>query len=326
MASISLVIATRDLSRRLDPLDRFEGRDCEIIVVEGNNPSRQRNRGAKLASGDVLYFLDEDVMLPPSTLGRARKAFENDSSLAALGGPNLTPARDSFLQKIFGAALGSGWGTGKSQARYAPVGKRREAGEKELILSNLLVRADVFESTKGFHESLYPNEENELLDRVKTGKWRVVYDPALFVLKSQRNSFGAFSRQLFGYGKGRARQLALFPSWKGLFHTLPALFLTYLLFLSFAPVPLLALPLIAYAGLTAIFSLSSATSLRNPFAFPFLLVAFPLLHLSYGLGFVIGSLSLLQKRPVVMTEPGRKVTLQKENLPLEEKGSSKKTF
>ncbi len=56
-----------------------------------------------------------------------------------------------------------------SRARYRAVGGRRRCGEKELILCNLLLSRKVFLSNGGFREDLYPNEENEFLNRLLAG-------------------------------------------------------------------------------------------------------------------------------------------------------------
>jgi glycosyltransferase involved in cell wall biosynthesis len=50
------------------------------------NAGGARNIGIGAASGDVLAFLDADVVAPPDWLARARAAFERDSGIVAVGG------------------------------------------------------------------------------------------------------------------------------------------------------------------------------------------------------------------------------------------------
>src|SRR5437870_10420584 len=63
-----------------------EGPEELIVVEEGGGPADARNRGAARASGDVLVFVDADVVVHPDAFARIRRTFEADSSLAALFG------------------------------------------------------------------------------------------------------------------------------------------------------------------------------------------------------------------------------------------------
>ena len=61
----------------------------ELIVVERAarpGPAAARNEGADRAAGDVLVFIDADVLPRPDTFRRIRAAFEKDPDLAAVFG------------------------------------------------------------------------------------------------------------------------------------------------------------------------------------------------------------------------------------------------
>src|SRR5262249_5000753 len=59
----------------------------ELIVVEdGGGPADARNRGASLARGDVLVFVDADVVVHPDAFARIRADFDRDPDLGALFG------------------------------------------------------------------------------------------------------------------------------------------------------------------------------------------------------------------------------------------------
>ena len=64
------------------------GADEVIVVTEPprTGPSAARNRGVEDAAGDVLVFVDADVVVHPDALGRIRDAFTADPSLTALFG------------------------------------------------------------------------------------------------------------------------------------------------------------------------------------------------------------------------------------------------
>ena len=61
----------------------------EIVLVDdgpSRSPARLRNQGAKRAQGDVLLFIDADVVLHEDAVERLRRAFEEDPDLVAAFG------------------------------------------------------------------------------------------------------------------------------------------------------------------------------------------------------------------------------------------------
>src|SRR5438046_3174896 len=108
---ISVVIPARDaesvLSRCLDAIEQSSHIPHELIVVDDNStdstaaiahrsgakvlktiaqsgPGGARNLGARAATGEVLLFVDADVVIQPNTLARVLWHFQKDSLLAAL--------------------------------------------------------------------------------------------------------------------------------------------------------------------------------------------------------------------------------------------------
>ncbi|ABB33112.2 glycosyl transferase family 2 [Geobacter metallireducens RCH3] len=260
----------------------------EVLVAEGCSPSRQRNRAAAMAKGKLVYFLDDDSLVDPAFLQRAVERFV-DPRVAAVGGPSLTPATDTFFQRAVGLVISSPFGGGGARNRYRRTGAARPSSERELILCNLAFRRELFLAFGGLDERLYPNEENELMDRLLTDGWLLVHDPELAIYRSQRPSFRAFMRQFFGYGTGRGEQTRI----AGLRHGIdfaPAFFLAYLLLLPWAPTLLWFIPLICYGALLIAAAVAAAWQGRAPAAIPLLFILFPTLHLSYGAGLLKGVL------------------------------------
>jgi glycosyltransferase involved in cell wall biosynthesis len=93
LPSVSIIIAARpgqteikavEAARQLIyPADRLE-----IIVARGKQPSVQRNTAIRSATGDLIYFLDDDSVPPPGNLRRAVELFR-DPKVKMIGGPNL---------------------------------------------------------------------------------------------------------------------------------------------------------------------------------------------------------------------------------------------
>lgn len=249
-------------------------------------PSRQRNLAAQQASGDLLYFLDDDSRPVPEALKLCARAFE-DQTVAVVGGPSLTPPGDSPLQRLFGVALCSFFGAGAMRNRYRSNGLLRQTTEQELILCNLAFRRESFLAAGGFDERLYPNEENELLDRINAAGHRLLHDPALAVERSQRPTLAAFMRQMRSYGRGRAQQ-TLLAGPRSLVSFAPLFFVCYLLALPLLPAGTVRfLPLLVYLILAALFSVGAVIASAR-LESVLVLLLYPVMHVCNGIGLLSG--------------------------------------
>jgi cellulose synthase/poly-beta-1,6-N-acetylglucosamine synthase-like glycosyltransferase len=276
-------------AQRLDyPADRLE-----IIVARGRQPSVQRNAAIKAARGDWLYFLDDDSVPPPGNLHQVLR-FMGDPAVTMVGGPNLCPPGAPSLEQVFAVVLGSWLAFGPSRARYARVGDARQTGEKELILCNLLARRDALLELGGFNEALYPNEENALMDELQKRGGKLMYDPEFFVHRRPRQTLKAFAKMLLTYGRGRAEQFRVHPTFGSTLNFVPPLFCLYLVVLpviesmTFVPPARIpewfAVPLAFYVLAILLQTLASMPArgvARSVAAMPLLVAS----HVLYGAGF-----------------------------------------
>jgi hypothetical protein len=258
----------------------------EVLVAEGRQPSRQRNLAVAASAGDILYFLDDDSKVLPGFLRKAVRDY-HEPKVVVVGGPSLTPDSDNILQHSFAMAFASIFGGGGMRNRYRQTGEIRMTCDQELILCNLSFRRETFLAHGGFDERLYPNEENELLEKVRRVGGRLIHDPGLSVFRSQRPSLKAFCRQLFSYGRGRGEQTILSSVVKPITF-IPSLFLIYLLLLPLMHKPVYYLPLLCYLISTVIIAGYEGTKNRRPLSALILPVVFPIFHLCYGFGMIRG--------------------------------------
>ncbi|EFK09608.1 glycosyltransferase, group 2 family protein [delta proteobacterium NaphS2] len=71
-----------------------------IRLPETGGPARARNAGARTAKGDILFFVDADVTIPPDALNQINRAFQGDAGLAAvLGSYDDAPYETNFFSQ-----------------------------------------------------------------------------------------------------------------------------------------------------------------------------------------------------------------------------------
>ena len=276
----------------------------QVIVVEGKQPARQRNEAIKRATGEIVFFFDDDVTVEKDIVNKMLEHYYN-GSVAVVGGPNLTPETDSHLQKCFGYIMASSLASYKMGTRYKQSGESREADEKELILCNLSSRRSVLDKEGAFVENLWPNEENELFNRLHGRGYSLIYDPDAVVYHSRRPSVASFVKQLFGYGRGRAEQTLIQPSSLRPVFLIPSVFLLYLisiplvillLHLSLRLSLIYSAPLFFYIACCLIGALKIAYQERDARSVLYLPWMFAMTHLPYGSGFLYGVLKQAHRK------------------------------
>jgi hypothetical protein len=164
-------------------------------------------------------------------------------------------------------------------------------------------RADLLE-LGGFDESLYPNEENALMDELQKRGAKLIYDPQFIVHRRPRPTLQAFCKMLVSYGRGRAEQFRLHPTPGSALNFVPPLFCVYLVaapLLALAVGPIVFAPLVLYLlavlGQTAV-SMTAKGFFRSLLASPLLVAS----HIFYGLGFWRGLFTKLKpsgEKPII---------------------------
>jgi hypothetical protein len=266
----------------------------EIFVAEGSHPARQRNAALEQARGDIIVFLDNDCTLAPDFWRELDAAFARPE-VEIVGGPALLRPEASPIEAMFHALLTHVLVVGPVSARYGARGKFRAATQAELILCNLAARRSLFARIGPLSTRLYPNEENEWLERAQVAGAGIYYDPNLQVFRPQRSTWIEMGKMLLRYGMGRTRQFWV-SGWRATpYQVLPLILL----------IPVVAFILgpaseIAFGALWLLVSLIVALTCdpRLPARLRIVAgLAAPLIPLTYALGQLIGWPALLISKP-----------------------------
>ena len=303
LPSVTVIIAARPDQSEIKAVAAARQLDyppelLEIIVARGRQPSVQRNTALRAARGELVFFLDDDSVAQPESLRRAAVHFA-DSKVQVVGGPNVCPPDAPALEQIFTLTLGNWIAFGPSRARYTPVGKLRDSGEKELILCNLVARRETMLELGGFNEALYPNEENALMDDIQARGGRLLYDPELFVYRRPRGTVKSFAKMLMTYGRGRAEQVRVNPTSGSALNFVPPLFCVFLVaFPILVMLPVVGIISLAAMGIYVVAVLAQLVMLvprggvlRSLETIPFIVLT----HILYGVGFWRGLFTKLNR-------------------------------
>jgi GT2 family glycosyltransferase len=141
-----------------------------LLSIEGpNGPAVARNRGAAQAHGDLLMFVDSDVVVHRDVLGRFLELFEHRRGLgAAFGAYDDAPADPGFFSQC--RNLGHSFV------------HQRSSGEARTFWAGLgAVRAAAFSAVDGFDERFRrPSVEDiDLGYRLAAAGFPIVLDPAI---------------------------------------------------------------------------------------------------------------------------------------------------
>lgn len=164
-----------------------EWRDLPVRYVHEPRQglSNARNAAVSKAEGRVLAFLDDDVAVESDWLEKLLEAFDADPAPAALGGKAILDSdlrRPPWWHEEFDGPAGHF--DGGDDVRTSDDGYRGMIG----IGANMAFDRRVFETYGRFRtdlgrtgSSLAMGEELELLDRLRGGGERLVYDPSVVV-------------------------------------------------------------------------------------------------------------------------------------------------
>ena len=180
--------------------------DSQVIIETEGSKSESRNKAVKRANGEILLFLDSDVILRRGFLRQIMDLFYYHS-VGVVGGVNVSIPGENKWEEISSTLLSSPIFMFKSVARYTPRGRIRETNESEIIGCCMAIRKEAFLEAGGFPLDVIPCEENVLIDRIQENGWKIIYNPYAIVYHKRAEFPGKYARKIFGYGMGRGIML-----------------------------------------------------------------------------------------------------------------------
>lgn len=289
---ISIIIPSapdRSVEPILQNLEKVRPKNAtfEIFVIKGTWPPVQRNMGIKAATGEYTFLFDDDIIIPEGSIEKALETFERNPDIQVVGGPNLTPPENDYIQHCFGFAHASPFVGLQTAARYRPIKGINRVTEKHLISCNLAFRTAVLKKHP-FDPEIFPNEENELISRISKNGHLLAYNPGFFVYHHRRKKLSAYMKQIFYWGQGRTMHILKKPMNFDLLFFVPLAFVVYLASLIWIQYSWYYLPLATYLLLNLVFVIETGLKFRKWSSMAVMFWLFPLTHIIYGLGLLTG--------------------------------------
>lgn len=274
-------------------VDEWCDERIKLIPTGKVGPATKRDMGSELSSGEILVFLDDDSYPKSDFLKIASKYFEDDQ-IVAIGGPAITPAEDSFWQKVSGAVFLSRVSGGNPE-RYISIGSVREVDDWPSV--NFMVRKKVFIEIGGFNSPYWPGEDTKLcLDLIEKTQKKILYIPNLVVWHHRRAGLFEHLKQIGAYGMHRGHFARIYPgNSRKLKYFLPSalllIFLTGILNLIVDLIPsFLWIPCLVAYILAVLYALYEISKIENIRIASMAAIYIPITHLYYGLKFIQGLL------------------------------------
>jgi len=238
------------------------------------------NMCIRQAQGKAMLVLDGHARIPADFLSNNLEVLEK-SGAGVVGGFWDTQGADSTWGKAIEGALSSWFGVGSARFRI-----EGEPGPVDVVPFGCF-RREVFERVGLYREALGSNADLDIFQRVHQAGFTVYLDSSIRATYFARPNLQSLARQMFRNGRWFPAHLkATRPR-----HLAPLVFVLGLIGLP--PLSLAWAPLIwvwgAMVGSYAVLRIGAR--LRNLDSGVRAAVVFPVMHLSYGLGWLAGFVS-----------------------------------
>ncbi|MBQ8538912.1 MAG: glycosyltransferase family 2 protein [Ruminococcus sp.] len=262
----------------------------KLVDSTNKNQATAWNEALMHATGDIIIRVDAHSKIPRYFV--AKNVFEINEGEDIVGGgrPNTTDGMTPWKLTLL-AAEESLFGSSVADYRRAP-------GQKIYLdsLFHAAYKREVFEKVGGFNEDLGRTEDNELHYRMRMAGYKFCCCPEIISFQHTRNTLRAMIKQKYGNGYWIGLTSGVCFKCLNYFHFIPFVFVMALLFsllLWLLGNPTLFAVIIAMYSMFNLVNTVGCLMLKKPnllfLTLPFI---FPVLHISYGVGTLVGLIKM----------------------------------
>jgi glycosyltransferase involved in cell wall biosynthesis len=126
---------------------------ADILHVATGRIGAIRNVGLAAAQGDFVAYVDGDCEVPPTWLHTGIGLLESNADIGAVGGPCLSPADGTWVQRSLAPS-------GVGAAYVGPA--------KAIATSSFIARTSLLRDTGSFDETLISGEDDDMSNRIRS--------------------------------------------------------------------------------------------------------------------------------------------------------------
>lgn len=273
-----------------------------VMLID--NPERvvpfALNYAIEKASGGVIVRLDAHSKYPVNYVSRLVTELENTGADNVGGVWVTTPANDGIVATAIALATSHPLGIGDASYRL----ENPEIKEVDTVPFGCFPKT-IFDRIGLFDTDLIRNQDDEFNGRIIKNGGKIFLIPDVEIEYYARASVSTMMKMFFQYGLFKPLVNVKLGSPATLRQFVPPLFLLFLLFgfiipfMPFALQGLWSLGFVLYVLLTVLVGLKIAISNKRISLFWLLPWLFPLIHISYGWGYIKGFflVYVLKKKP-----------------------------
>ncbi len=158
----------------------------ETLVDVGKSRGSARNAGLRKAKGELIAFIDSDVVLPLDWLEKAKELLEKEEKIAGVGGPGLSvdksPVSNALDKLLFGK-----------------ISTEKSSHVEGLATMDALFKKSAVDGIF-FDESFETAEDPEFCFQVREKCFKLLYSNELFVYHHHPTTLRGLLKKWFVYG------------------------------------------------------------------------------------------------------------------------------
>ncbi len=167
--------------------------NIDLIECKQLGPAKARNKGALIAKGEYLMFVDDDCTLSTNCLQIIKLRFK-ETSAAILTGKTINMFVDNIYSETSQDII---------NFLYSYYNEYKE-NAKFFTSNNFTITTKCFKEIGGFNEKFYfaGGEDTELSNRCYIKKYKMIYTSEIVIFHWHKLTFKSFLKQQFNYGRG----------------------------------------------------------------------------------------------------------------------------
>jgi glycosyltransferase involved in cell wall biosynthesis len=186
--------------------------EVRLLAEPSSGGSNARNRGLEAATGEIVAFCDDDVLVDPNWIASLALALESGERVAGAAGLTLPRELETPAQVWYEgfASANRGLETRVLDRRDPPPDRPLfpftigdlGSGENFAFCRELLIELGGFDPDLGSATPTHGGEDVEAMLRVLLADHQVIYEPRAIVRHAHLREFEQFERRVWGYGVG----------------------------------------------------------------------------------------------------------------------------